>query len=74
MRLIEQIEELENAPASVRERVDGLFLLDQRMRDLGSDFTPETLVKAKADSLLIYEAIERIDPATGKMIILNIDN
>ena len=71
--LKEKIEELSNAPVSIRIRVDALLELDSGIRDLGRDFTKESLTEAKTMSKMIYEAISKIDPATGKMLILTID-
>lgn len=72
-RLKENIKELVSSGGTTREITDALLELDRDCRDLGKDYTAETLKEAKERSKLIYKAISEIDKELGKMLIVNID-
>lgn len=72
--LKESIEELKESGASKSEIVDALLELDRDIRDLGCDFTEETLREAKNKSKVIYKAISEVDAKAGELLITRIDN
>ena len=73
MKLQEKLKELKQSGGTKREITDGMLMLDQSLRDLGSVYTEEALEQAKNESKEIYKAISEVDPELGKMLILNID-
>jgi hypothetical protein len=72
--LKESIEELKNSGASTSDIIDALLELDRDIRDLGCDFTEETLREAKNKSKVIYKAISEVDAKAGELLITRIDN
>lgn len=72
--LKESIEELKESGASTSEIIDALLELDRDIRDLGCDFTEESLREAKNKSKVIYKAISEVDAKAGELLITRIDN
>tara|TARA_R110002126_G_scaffold40367_3_gene118839 strand:+ start:991 stop:1212 length:222 start_codon:yes stop_codon:yes gene_type:complete len=56
--------------ATDREKVDELLFLDAQLyANLGTDSTDEDRVLAKTNSILIYEAIKKIDYSQGDIYL-----
>ena len=73
-KLKERIEELKQSGASTSDIIDGLLELDRDVRDLGCDYTEETLRVAKNKSKEIYKAIYELDAKAGELLVTRIDN
>ena len=56
--------------ATDKEKVDELLFLDAQLyANLGTDSTDEDRVLAKTNSILIYEAIKKIDYSQGDIYL-----
>ena len=61
---------INNPTATDREKVDELLFLDAQLyANLGTDSTDEDRVLAKTNSILIYEAIKKIDYSQGDIYL-----
>ena len=73
-QLTQSIKELMTSGESDKAIIDALLELDRDARDLGCDFTKESLKEAKEFSKKIYKAISKIDKKVGNLLIYTIDN
>ena len=57
----------------IDNKIDALLELDRDIRDLGLNHTKTQKLQSRRDSKKIYQAINKLDPATGAILLKTID-
>ncbi len=72
--LLDRISDIVNAPATDRQKVDGLLELDARLyTELGIDSTKADKVETRRKSRIIYREIRSIDKKDGNLLLNHLD-
>jgi hypothetical protein len=72
--LLDRINDIVNAPATDRQKVDGLLELDARLyTELGVDSTKADKVETRRKSRIIYREIRSIDKKDGNLLLNHLD-
>ena len=72
--LLDRINDIVNAPATDRQKVDGLLELDARLyTELGIDSTKADKVETRRKSRIIYREIRSIDKKDGNLLLNHLD-
>ena len=72
--LLDRISDIVNAPATDRQKVDGLLELDARLyTELGIDSTKADKLETRRKSRIIYREIRSIDKKDGNLLLNHLD-
>jgi hypothetical protein len=72
--LLDRISDIVNAPATDRQKVDGLLELDARLyTELGVNSTKADKVETRRKSRIIYREIRSIDKKDGNLLLNHLD-
>ena len=72
--LLDRISDIVNAPATDRQKIDGLLELDARLyTELGIDSTKSDKVETRRKSRIIYREIRSIDKKDGNLLLNHLD-
>mgnify|MGYP000208942206 FL=1 len=72
--LLDRISDIVNAPATDRQKVDGLLELDARLyTELGVNSTKADKVETRRKSRIIYREIRSIDSKDGNLLLNHLD-
>ena len=72
--LLDRINDIVNAPATDRQKVDGLLELDARLyTELGIDSTKADKMETRRKSRIIYREIRSIDKKDGNLLLNHLD-
>ena len=72
--LLDRISDIVNAPATDRQKVDGLLELDARLyTELGVDSTKADKLETRRKSRIIYREIRSIDKKDGNLLLNHLD-
>ena len=72
--LLDRINDIVNAPATDRQKIDGLLELDARLyTELGIDSTKADKVETRRKSRIIYREIRSIDKKDGNLLLNHLD-
>ena len=72
--LLDRINDIVNAPATDRQKVDGLLELDARLyTELGVNSTKADKVETRRKSRIIYREIRSIDSKDGNLLLNHLD-
>ena len=72
--LLDRISDIVNAPATDRQKIDGLLELDARLyTELGVDSTKADKVETRRKSRIIYREIRSIDKKDGNLLLNHLD-
>ena len=72
--LLDRISDIVNAPATDRQKVDGLLELDARLyTQLGVNSTKADKVETRRKSRIIYREIRSIDKKDGNLLLNHLD-
>ena len=72
--LLDRISDIVNAPATDRQKIDGLLELDARLyTELGIDSTKADKVETRRKSRIIYREIRSIDKKDGNLLLNHLD-
>jgi len=72
--LLDRINDIVNAPATDRQKVDALLELDARLyTELGIDSTKADKVETRRKSRIIYREIRSIDKKDGNLLLNHLD-
>jgi hypothetical protein len=72
--LLDRINDIVNAPATDRQKVDGLLELDARLyTELGVNSTKADKVETRRKSRIIYREIRSIDKKDGNLLLNHLD-
>ena len=72
--LLERINDIVNAPATDRQKVDALLELDARLyTELGIDSTKADKMETRRKSRIIYREIRSIDKKDGNLLLNHLD-
>tara|TARA_R110000796_G_C14383232_1_gene415492 strand:+ start:291 stop:527 length:237 start_codon:yes stop_codon:yes gene_type:complete len=73
-QLLDRISDIVNAPATDRQKVDGLLELDARLyTELGIDSTKADKLETRRKSRIIYREIRSIDKKDGNLLLNHLD-
>jgi hypothetical protein len=70
MKIEDRINDILNAPATIKDKIEGLLLIDEHLYwDLeNDDMTVEEGLKVVKDSNKIYLALMKLDPAVAETL------
>ena len=72
--LLDRINDIVNAPATDRQKIDGLLELDARLyTELGIDSTKADKIETRRKSRIIYREIRSIDKKDGNLLLNHLD-
>mgnify|MGYP003639710356 FL=1 len=72
--LLDRISDIVNAPATDRQKVDGLLELDARLyTELGVGSTKADKLETRRKSRIIYREIRSIDKKDGNLLLNHLD-
>ena len=72
--LLDRINDIVNAPATDKQKVDALLELDARLyTELGIDSTKADKVETRRKSRIIYREIRSIDKKDGNLLLNHLD-
>ena len=72
--LLDRISDIVNAPATDRQKVDGLLELDAGLyTELGVDSTKADKLETRRKSRIIYREIRSIDKKDGNLLLNHLD-
>lgn len=72
--LLDRINDIVNAPATDRQKVDALLELDARLyTELGIDSTKADKMETRRKSRIIYREIRSIDKKDGNLLLNHLD-
>jgi hypothetical protein len=72
--LLDRINDIVNAPATDRQKIDGLLELDAQLyTELGVDSTKADKVETRRKSRIIYREIRSIDKKDGNLLLNHLD-
>jgi len=72
--LLDRISDIVNAPATDRQKIDGLLELDARLyTELGIDSTKADKMETRRKSRIIYREIRSIDKKDGNLLLNHLD-
>jgi hypothetical protein len=72
--LLDRISDIVNAPATDRQKIDGLLELDARLyTELGVDSTKADKLETRRKSRIIYREIRSIDKKDGNLLLNHLD-
>ena len=72
--LLDRINDIVNAPATDKQKIDGLLELDARLyTELGIDSTKADKVETRRKSRIIYREIRSIDKKDGNLLLNHLD-
>ena len=72
--LLDRINDIVNAPATDRQKIDCLLELDARLyTELGIDSTKADKVETRRKSRIIYREIRSIDKKDGNLLLNHLD-
>jgi len=72
--LLDRIKDIVNAPATDRQKIDGLLELDARLyTELGVDSTKADKLETRRKSRIIYREIRSIDKKDGNLLLNHLD-
>jgi len=72
--LLDRISDIVNAPATDRQKIDGLLELDARLyTELGIDSTKADKLETRRKSRIIYREIRSIDKKDGNLLLNHLD-
>ena len=72
--LLDRIKDIVNAPATDRQKIDGLLELDAGLyTELGVDSTKTDKVETRRKSRIIYREIRSIDKKDGNLLLNHLD-
>lgn len=72
--LLDRISDIVNAPATDRQKIDGLLELDAQLyTELGVDSTKADKVETRRKSRIIYREIRSIDSKDGNLLLNHLD-
>jgi len=72
--LLDRINDIVNAPATDRQKIDGLLELDARLyTELGIDSTKADKMETRRKSRIIYREIRSIDKKDGNLLLNHLD-
>ena len=72
--LLDRINDIVNAPATDKQKVDALLELDARLyTELGVDSTKADKVETRRKSRIIYREIRSIDKKDGNLLLNHLD-
>ena len=72
--LLDRINDIVNAPATDRQKIDGLLELDARLyTELGVDSTKADKLETRRKSRIIYREIRSIDKKDGNLLLNHLD-
>jgi len=72
--LLDRISDIVNAPATDRQKIDGLLELDARLyTELGVNSTKADKVETRRKSRIIYREIRSIDKKDGNLLLNHLD-
>jgi len=72
--LLDRINDIINAPATDRQKIDGLLELDAQLyTELGIDSTKADKVETRRKSRIIYREIRSIDKKDGNLLLNHLD-
>ena len=72
--LLDRISDVVNAPATDRQKIDGLLELDARLyTELGIDSTKADKMETRRKSRIIYREIRSIDKKDGNLLLNHLD-
>jgi hypothetical protein len=72
--LLDRISDIVNAPATDRQKIDGLLELDAQLyTELGVDSTKADKVETRRKSRIIYREIRSIDKKDGNLLLNHLD-
>ena len=72
--LLDRINDIVNAPATDRQKIDALLELDARLyTELGIDSTKADKVETRRKSRIIYREIRSIDKKDGNLLLNHLD-
>jgi len=72
--LLDRISDIVNAPATDRQKVDGLLELDARLyTELGVNSTKADKLETRRKSRIIYREIRSIDKKDGNLLLNHLD-
>lgn len=73
-KLLDKISDIVNAPATNRQKVDGLLELDASLyTELGVDSTKADKIETRRKSRVIYREIRSIDKKDGNLLLNHLD-
>jgi hypothetical protein len=73
-QLLDRISDIVNAPATDRQKVDGLLELDARLyTELGVNSTKADKLETRRKSRIIYREIRSIDKKDGNLLLNHLD-
>lgn len=72
--LLDRISDIVNAPATDKQKIDGLLELDAQLyTELGVDSTKADKVETRRKSRIIYREIRSIDKKDGNLLLNHLD-
>jgi len=72
--LLDRINDIINAPATDKQKIDGLLELDAQLyTELGVDSTKADKVETRRKSRIIYREIRSIDKKDGNLLLNHLD-
>jgi len=72
--LLDRISDIVNAPATDKQKIDGLLELDAQLyTELGIDSTKADKVETRRKSRIIYREIRSIDKKDGNLLLNHLD-
>jgi hypothetical protein len=72
--LLDRINDIVNAPATDRQKIDSLLELDAHLyTELGVDSTKADKVETRRKSRIIYREIRSIDKKDGNLLLNHLD-
>jgi len=72
--LLDRINDIVNAPATDKQKIDGLLELDAQLyTELGVDSTKADKVETRRKSRIIYREIRSIDKKDGNLLLNHLD-
>jgi hypothetical protein len=72
--LLDRISDIVNAPATDRQKIDGLLELDARLyTELGVNSTKADKLETRRKSRIIYREIRSIDKKDGNLLLNHLD-
>ena len=72
--LLDRINDIVNAPATDRQKIDGLLELDARLyTELDIDSTKADKMETRRKSRIIYREIRSIDKKDGNLLLNHLD-
>ncbi len=70
MKIEDRINDILNAPATIKDKIEGLLLIDEHLYwDLENDsISVEEALEIVKDSNKIYEALKTLDPTVAEIL------